>query len=179
MGIDYGMGKTNIDTRTGIRYGVISQNTIDFQLWADCSELHYPGPFCPKCGNDAVATDSDGPDRDNYADGLGCADYACDSCQYVFDSSEAYSEEPTGATFENNEYLIESCLDSDLMVLRSPFYTYAPFCSPCVPGAGNLDDATKGPTFGNVKTYALGNDWFENGAPYVLYRVCDDVKVGG
>jgi len=32
-----------------------------------------------------------------------------------------------------------NCLDSDILVTKSPFYTYAPFCSPCVPGAGNLD----------------------------------------
>ena len=39
-GIDYGRGLTNIDTETGIRYGVISQNEV-LQAWADSSEPDY------------------------------------------------------------------------------------------------------------------------------------------
>jgi hypothetical protein len=40
MGIDYGMGMTNIDKSNGIRYGVISQNEV-LQAWADSSEPWY------------------------------------------------------------------------------------------------------------------------------------------
>jgi hypothetical protein len=54
------------------------------------------------------------------------------------------------------------------MVTDSPFYTFAQFCSPCVPGAGNLDNAMDE----GVKTYCLGHDWFESGkAPYPVYSV--------
>jgi hypothetical protein len=67
------------------------------------------------------------------------------------------------------------------MLLRSPYYTYAQFCSPCVPGAGNLDAAVDiedtsvlQEGIDGVKTYAFGHDWFEDGkAPYVVYRVDD------
>jgi hypothetical protein len=40
MGIDYGMGASNINPLTGIRYGVISQNEV-LQAWADSSEPYY------------------------------------------------------------------------------------------------------------------------------------------
>ena len=40
MGIDYGRGITNIDTKTGIRYGVISMNEVT-QAWCDSSEGVY------------------------------------------------------------------------------------------------------------------------------------------
>lgn len=39
-GFDYGMGGSNIDLETGIRYGVISQNEV-LQVWADSSEPYY------------------------------------------------------------------------------------------------------------------------------------------
>lgn len=45
-GIDYGLGKTNVDTKNGIRYGVINQNEV-LQTWADSSEVIYPCEDCP------------------------------------------------------------------------------------------------------------------------------------
>ena len=160
MSIDY--GKINIDLEFGIRFGVISQNSI-LQAWADSSEGTYP---CETCDCE----------RDNGE---------WNDCQ----------AEAIGYNFEGDGYQMTSCLDSDVMVLKSPFFTYAPFCSPCVPGAGNLDDAARtelkntrftsaehesmlrdfaeehGFTMG-VKTYAVGHDWFDPPiAPYPLYGV--------
>jgi hypothetical protein len=66
------------------------------------------------------------------------------------------------------------CLDSDILILKSPFYTFAPFCSPCVPGAGCLDT----PDLEGVKTYCFGHGWFEEQiAPYPVFRVSDDRRV--
>lgn len=59
-GIDYGMGNCNIDKSNGIRFGVIHQNEV-LQAWADSSEADYGEPHCPKCGNEAVAGDSEMP----------------------------------------------------------------------------------------------------------------------
>lgn len=42
-GIDYGLGTTNLDQKTGIRFGVIHSNEV-LQAWADCSEAIYPEP---------------------------------------------------------------------------------------------------------------------------------------
>ena len=40
IGLDYGRGETNIDRVTGIRYGVISVNSVDY-FWED-AEAIYP-----------------------------------------------------------------------------------------------------------------------------------------
>ena len=40
QGIDYGLGRANINSLSGIRYGVIHQNEV-LQSWADSSEPYY------------------------------------------------------------------------------------------------------------------------------------------
>jgi len=165
-GIDYGMGRTNVDKETGIRYGVISQHSV-MQAWADNSEADYGSAHCPKCGNDAIEYDAD-KDSDWDSASHECADFMCESCEYVFGSESAYGDEPQGWNFDGEGYQLVDCLDSDIMVLKSAFYTLAPYCSPCVPGAGNLDSADED----GIKAYCLGHDWFEDGrAPYTVYSV--------
>ena len=58
MGIDYGMGNTNIDTKTGIRFGVIAQHEVG-EAWYDSSDPNYGSPQiddmpddCPYCHKD-------------------------------------------------------------------------------------------------------------------------------
>jgi hypothetical protein len=166
-GIDYGMGRTNINHETGIRYGVISQHSVS-QAWCDSAEPDYGEPTCPKCGNAALEYDSDQEGEDWEAARHECADFMCVDCEYVFGSESAYSEEPQSWSYSDEGYELGDCLDSDIIVVKSPFYTFAPFCSPCVPGAGNLDSAEPD----GVKTYCLGHDWFEDGAaPYPVYSV--------
>jgi hypothetical protein len=126
-GIDYGLGKSNIDTATGIRYGVISTHSVGERLY-DAQQFEYP------------------------------------------DDADEYSE-PIGWHVKDDDYMITQCLDTDAMILKSPYYTFAQFCSPCVPGAGNLDH----PMENGVKTYCLDASWFENDrAPYPVFRVADD-----
>ena len=190
-GIDYGMGRTNIDHATGIRYGVISGNGDISQAWNDSAEPDYGDPTCPKCGNDARRLSDSPADEDTSADTAEsldtdeydqasheCADYACDACRYVFGSESAYGDDPHGYTLEDGEYTASSCLDSDVMILRSPYYTICRFCSPCVPGAGNLNS----PDPDGIKAYCFGPDWYQddNGDEYVpfpIYRVSDDSLV--
>lgn len=57
-GIDYGMGRTNMDTDTGIRFGVIPANDIT-QSWYDSSDPDYGKPSCGECGNEAVDLNAD------------------------------------------------------------------------------------------------------------------------
>lgn len=140
-GIDYGMGTTNVNVATGIHYGVISQHDVS-QAWCDSSEAIYP----------EIETE-----YDDNGDEIEQDDYCSDL-------------EPTGYAYSGDGYELVDCLDSDIMVLASPFYTFARFCSPCVPGAGNLNDA--GDEDHGVMTYCLGHDWFEDGkAPYPVYSV--------
>ena len=165
-GIDYGMGRTNINHATGIRYGVISQHDVS-QAWCDSAEPDYGAPTCPKCGNDVVACDDSSVDEvEQY--GRGCADYVCETCEHTLDSDDVYGAEPRGWSYSGDGYELADCLDSDVIVLASPFYTFGQYCSPCVPGAVSLNS----PDTDGAKAYCLGHDWFEGGkAPYPVFSV--------
>lgn len=171
-GIDYGMGKSNVDVKTGIRYGVIAQNNVGEALANSDLVYDYGKPTCPKCGNEAVEYDlnkdakEDGDDFDCAEHE--CADFMCLACEYVFGGESAFGDEAQGWSYEDDGYSLVDCLDVNVFVLASSFYTLAPFCSPCVPGAGDLDNARDD----GVKTYCLGHDWFESGkAPYPVFEV--------
>ncbi len=187
QGIDYGLGRTNIDTKTGIRYGIISSHSLNpdviYDVMSDGAD--YGDAHCPKCGNDAIVSGDDRipPTNERLAieeqggdwtyEGN---DYACLDCKYTFPSDMAFPDESIGWKYEQDGYALTDCLDSDVFVILSPFYTYAQFCSPCVPGACSLDspmDTTDG-----IRSYCLGHDWFENDrAPYRVFRVSDNSEV--
>lgn len=181
-GIDYGLGKTNIDTATGIRYGVISMYDIS-QAWCNSSEAEYGSPHCPKCGEvvgEASGIEYDDTDYEQYHGG--CADWVCHECKHTLDAGDVTPDEPLGFTYDGDGYRAESCLDSDVIVTLSPYYTYGPFCSPCVPGAVNLNSALppgdKEPGRVGVRAYCFGHDWFDDGkTPYRVFRVSDDTEV--
>ncbi len=185
IGIDYGMGQSNIDKETGIRYGVIHQNEV-LTAWCEGSEPEYGEPHCPKCGNEAVAGDSDGGPVDDDGELIdrdeagyetlhhACGDYACDSCKILFDGEHAFGDEPLGFTFKDSEYKAESGSDGDIFILKSPYYTRCQFCSPCAPGAGYIMNEVED----GVKAYCFGHDWFDdNKAPYTVYRVSNNEEV--
>lgn len=195
-GIDHSSGQSNIDHQTGIRFGVISQNSI-LQNWADSSEPDYGNPTCPKCGNDADEPSAFG-DTDFDADEWEhaeheCDDYVCTHCKYLFGSESGFGDEALGYYLDDGEHKMVTCLDSDIMILKSPYYTYAQFCSPCVPGAGNLEcpltcgwgsicehtgEETGCSHFSVPRCYALGHEWFEEQkAPYPVYSVETNLEI--
>lgn len=172
-GIDYGMGQTNIDRTNGIRYGVISIHSL--HEWAHESfEADYGPPSCPKCGGDASEPDGD-VDEPYERYSRGCDDYACDSCRIVFDSADAYPDEPAGGfVLDDGEYSAQLDSYNDVFLVRSPYFTRAQFCSPCAPGACHLDN----PTEEGERAYCFGHDWFEDGiAPYPVYSVATGEQV--
>lgn len=179
VGIDYSMGMSNVDRATGIRYGCISQHSLCQESLNESMEADYGDPHCPECGGGvfesaAVKHPNLWTRRMDKADTRGCFDYACLACRQGFDSEECFPEDPIGHSFSADGYELIDCLDSDVMVLNSPFYTHGAFCSPCVPGGVSLDS----PIEGGVKAYALGHEWFEgNRAPYPVFRVSDDSVV--
>lgn len=170
-GIDYGLGQSNIDKATGIRYGVISSHSVPYEYQEDF-EMDYGKAHCQHCGNEAIAS-ADLPEEFEDAEWNHGMDYACIECKRTFWSDEAFSDEPLGWSYEQEGYTLTNCLDSDIFVIKSPYYTHAQFCSPCVPGAGNLDNAMPD----GAKTYCLGHEWFEDGAPYPVYSVADGTLV--
>jgi len=161
--IDYGKGLVNINPDTGIRYGAISRNSLDSDA---NNEIFTEGgvyiPGCPSCGTQF--------DKDTDTDAI----EGCIRCGYkAEDSSEWYGDEPSYIRYEEDtpqgKIIIEGCLDNDYVVTESPFYTLARLCSPCVPGAGDLD--TPDEEYG-YKTYCLPADFFaDNKAPYKINRV--------
>lgn len=173
-GIDYGLGHSNIDRETGIRYGVISQHDISQALADSDLDYDYGNPSCPKCGGDATPAEEIGGDVDGDDEMDGSGEFGCERCKMLLAADEAFADEPFGWSYEGDGYKLTDCLDSDVFVLKSPFYTHAAFCSPCVPGAGNLNDAREH----GVKTYCLGHDWFEDGrAPYPVFSVETNAEV--
>jgi len=187
-GIDYGRGIVNIDD-SGIRYGVIPQNAVG-QVWYDESEPHYGKPTCPKCNGKALELpiaevklngeliDITPDDIDNWEfNEHECADYCCIDCKFVFGCESAYPEEPHSFYFEDEEYSAECSDEVDIFILKSPYFTYAQFCSPCAPGACYLLNPIeeKDP---NNKCYCFGPDWFENEkAPYPVYSIKTGEKI--
>lgn len=128
MGFDYGMGVTNIDIKTSIRYGIISIHDVEYFL--DDAE-----PFYEEC---------------DCEDDCWC--------------------EPVSWYIETDDYLMETCFDGcEIMITKSPYYTIGGFCSPCAPGAVDLNNAHDD---GDAKGYCLGHDWFPGEkAPYKVYSV--------
>lgn len=159
-GIDYSCGarlsngqRPNVDEDTNIRYGVINANEI-VQAWADSSEPKYPCEDC-ECWNSET-------ESCNYDE------WDCEASEFVLDDGEYIAT--------------QSRDDSDIFVIKSPFYTYAYFCSPCAPGACYLmspvsmedifDHENRTIRAINNRCYCFGKDWFDGeNAPYPIWRV--------
>lgn len=156
-GIDYGHGLTNKDHEKGIRYGVIHQNAV-LQSWADSSEPFYPN-VCPICGNEPKS-------------GKNIRDMKrCPSCRKTLNDFSFDMCEPTTWFIKDDEYFAHSDDYGDIFIERSPYYTFAQFCSPCAPGACHLENPLDEPSPDN-RAYCFGHDFFEEGkAPYRVFSV--------
>lgn len=146
-GIDYSLGKSNRNHSTGIHYGVISQNEV-LQAWCDESESNYGPPICPECGYEFKKSKSP---------------VKCPNCGFrPIDDSQFHRDEPIETHYKKDGYqLHQSFDDTDIFIIKSPYFTYCQFCSPCAPGAGYVMNSVN-PEDGGIKTYCLGHDWFED-----------------
>ena len=149
-GIDYGLGQVNRDSETGIRYGVIPANAVDY-FW-DEAEPVYPPPHCGHCGSEVSERDED-------------EDLRCTRCGEAWDPDDDMSE-PVGWQIDTPELKAHCGSDGDVFVVYSKHTTYAQFCSPCAPGACYLLSPLEEPVAAN-ECYCFGPDWFEDEqAPY-------------
>lgn len=189
VGIDYRGPRWTMRARDYVNqngefhHGIIHMNALSGWAW-DSMEFDYGEPTCPKCGNEAVDAESDAPldemqegeteeNREHDREALGyetlhhaCGDYACDSCRILFDGEDAYSDEALGHGLDDGEYVGRVNDNGYLHLVRSPYYTLTQFCSPCYPGAGNMDT----PCITGIKTYCLREDWFEDQeCPYPIW----------
>ncbi len=162
VGIDYGMGQSNRNKETGIRNGVIHMNEV-CQAWCDSSEPYYGKPDsveCPDCGRSVKAK--------AWGETVTCDG---DECQTQFEAELPDCAEPISHYYEQDGYSAECGESGDIFVCRSPYFTYAQFCSPCAPGACYLTNPLDEPNDNN-RAYCLGHDWFDDGkAPYPVYSV--------
>lgn len=168
IGIDYGSGISNRDPENPeLHYGVISQHTPAY-IWDDFEPVYAYG--CPECG-----TEFDEETKPSLNEDL---DEVCPSCGYEPKSDdEWYGEEAIDQRWiGEDEYLISYSESlSCFFVEKSPYYTFTRYCSPCAPGAGDLDN----PVDDGVKTFALGLDFFDSDipCPYPIWKVSDDSLV--
>ena len=155
-GIDYSLGRSNRN-ESGFCFGVISQNSVASWIF-DYQEFDFGTPqeaiACPECGKEYTAK--------AWGETISC------ECGESFDADLRDFAEPVGWSAEFDGYRLCDCLQNDIFVLQSPYFTHAQFCSRCVPGAGNLDS----PCESGPKTLCLGHDFFESGvAPYPVFSV--------
>jgi len=90
----------------------------------------------------------------------------------VPDDDDLGYDEPYSYYYEGDGFFAEcTCGQGDIFISKSPYFTYAQFCSPCAPGACHLRNPIN-ENFKNNRCYCFGHDWFEDGvAPYKVYLV--------
>ena len=227
-GLDYsGPGSTaNRDAETGIRYGVISQNSIQSDAMSDIldgsRDLSYESATTEAKKRLLACLEDDDEESqraafsavlkewflsrkenqiiDDLIDlkqeyGEGAAEELWEVVEQHFNDS--YSNDEKNWLWEKDGYELSNCLQSDVFVSKSPYFTYAQFCSPCVPGACNLDNPFEGlavpsgrhasfaedygaeaQAIGYVKCYCLGHDFFDGEkAPYEVFSVATGKRV--
>ena len=181
-GIDYSLGRANVDGETGIHYGVLHHGEVG-EFWYEDSQALYEY-YCP-CGYNL---------GQEYPDGH------CPECDRKIEEDDFEEMEPLAFYYEDGDsfYAEQGYDDPDIMILKSPYFTYAQFCSPCAPGAVYLrnsfenrwtnsgtgrsgvnsaedypeDYKVKAEMAGFPKGYCFGHDWFVSGkAPYPVFSV--------
>ena len=127
-GIDYGLGKTNVDKETGIRYAVISQNSLDGEAVSDV--YHNGRDLTHEAYIQAVKDALRGVLSDYFSDykhdgkvsKLDSA-VAIDAFDAVADGvGDNYMPDSVDVLYEKDGYTVGNCLANDFMVTRSPYY---------------------------------------------------------
>lgn len=185
----------NRNTETGIRYGVIPSNDLfnaGEQFYDDADDTRHEQYITDAKQKLRHAIESAMDDFGVKSDHIQlAADEAFDILEQ--DLNDRYESDGTGLHYDDGEYIIDKLDETDLFVAKSPYFTFAPECSPCAPGAcylrngikltdgvpeqyspGQLEDVRNPyPNRDLHKTYCLGHEWFEEDhpAPYAIYSV--------
>lgn len=174
IGIDYGNGRTNIDAN-GIRYGIMPLHAVSNWIY-DELEAVQNGPSCPACGLEVKELTPDQheklPNIEMYHH------FYCVTCENAWREEDCYYDSLQWQ-YNKDGYKCEKNEDNnELWILKSSYFTYAQFCSPCAPGACYLTQPVSADNADN-KVYCLGSEFFdeENPCPYVMYSVETGEKV--
>ena len=126
------MNNTNMNTKTGIRYGIISANEIDSDFLADFEPV-YSDVYCSNCGEKL-------------------SDVYCSECEAKnpdFECQEPIAFEYSGkgitATWDTNTNYVT--------IFKSRAIFKRALCSPCYPNAGDLSTHCMFKTYGIPTKY--------------------------
>ena len=180
----------NYDEKTGIAYGVISPHALN----PDALDDLYNGGTDPHYENAKEEFTNDIKTvLDRYGFSIGQIDEVLSPAIDIF--NESFESCGDGqCDYSDKDYTLHISGDNfGIFVIKSPYYTYCRKCSPCAPGAGDLNnpvdmDGGGGPLepspyqlFSNQcgdKSYCLDSSFFDDGkAPYRVFRVEDDQEV--
>jgi hypothetical protein len=176
----------NHDEKTGISYGVISQHNISSEslndLYVNGTDPHLETAKSALLDDIKELCNNHGLEVDNI-----------DTIQFIDELYNNY--EPCGdgqIDYSDKDYTLHVSGDNfGIFVIKSPYYTFCRKCSPCAPGAGDLDNATDvtleddgvWESSGEM-AYCLGKEFFDDGdepysrkIPYRVFRVDNDQEV--
>jgi len=136
--------RVNYNPETGISFGVIAISSIDGDIAADLWDLAYAAEydrFFSEHQNAEIRRLDGNPDdidpelRDEWLAEHGRSGWQDDLPDFIVD-------EPEGEFVYMGVTVRVSSLGGAtiVFVVESPVIGYYPACSPCIPGAGNLDD---------------------------------------
>lgn len=140
------MSIINVNPETGIRYGVISCDSLDFEVYSDIFDKAwdiYTAECCKMAAKENGITDFDSDEFSNFQD----------------EFFENYEPEEIKAELEYKGcklWLTTLGGAYILYVLYSRKKTYAKLCSPCCPNACNLDARSQKWGF---ECYDVPNSW--------------------
>lgn len=153
----------NQDPKNGIHYGVIPFNDL-----FNCGEKFFDNAinktYQAKIDNIKLAV------KNAFGDNLGKE--AIDSIMATLTANlDKYESDNNTYRYECEDYIIEGDGDdTNLFVIKSPYYTMTRPCSPCAPNAGDLRTANM--KTGHLMTYCLDETWFEDEkCPYKYKKV--------
>lgn len=161
-GIDYSCGSgANQDTETGIRYGVIAINSLSSNVWDDIENIYIQS--CPNCGDEL---------NEQFKLDLANEDLDCPSCGKNMSEDDSWPEEPSGKAWKGDSAYNLEFTELYCFVTKAPVAIKATYCSPCMPGAGDLDS----PNPDGILTYALDPSFFDEYSP-MSYEQSDLIEV--
>ena len=180
----------NYDEKTGIHHGVISPHSVMPEALDDiCFGANITDPIYEESREEVSNKINEFFKDLGFLPGDKEIDIRDEILEYHDDH---YQGDDTGIyDYKDGNYTLHNSGDNfGLFVIKSPYYTFCRQCSPCAPGAGNLDEPIEkeeyekiGDFFCNyhktaLKTYCLDKSFFEGEkAPYRVYRVEDDTEV--
>jgi len=171
----------NYDEKTGIHFGVISPNSICQETLSDLCDKSIDTIY--EESKKTFLSDLESFCDDHYLDFKNINE---DS--FIDEFNQNYDNDNHGYEYEDKDYFLQISDDNfGIFVIKSPYYTYTKQCSPCAPGAGDLDNPVIQERLGEmpndifmhntVKAYCLSREFFDSEyskIPYRYYRVDND-----